>query len=85
MLSMDMEKTRELLGEGFKMTVVPWKKNQVALKEAPASCTSCLLEHPLCSLSTFYIYFPKGHSVMDKAFACHTGGQGSNPEMTKDC
>ena len=26
---------------------------------------------------------PEGHSAMDKALACHTGGWGSNPDMTK--
>ena len=27
---------------------------------------------------------PKGHSTMDKALACHTGGQCLNPDETKD-
>ena len=27
---------------------------------------------------------PEGHSAMDKALACHAGGQGLNPDITKD-
>ena len=27
---------------------------------------------------------PEGHSAMNKALACHTGGWGSNLDMTKD-
>ena len=27
--------------------------------------------------------WPKGHSAMDKAVACHAGGRGSNPGTTK--
>ena len=32
--------------------------------------------------STLDKSWPEGHSTMDKALACHTGGQGSNPNTT---